>query len=110
MEKYLREPFSKIYLTTFKNQFFTECQSEFLPSGSCISQFLSVVHDINSSFGYDPTIDVRGVILEMSKAFDKVWHHGISFKLETYGAEGKFLNLKGTLMQIWKSPYIFKFI
>ena len=54
---------------------------------------LSFVHDINSSFGCDPTIDVIDVFLDISKAFDKVWHDGIRFKLETYGVKGKLLNL-----------------
>ena len=76
-----------------KNQFFTECQSGFLPGDSCISQLLSIVHDINSSFDCDLTIDVRGVFLDISKAFDKVWHDRILFKLETYGIKGKLLNL-----------------
>ena len=47
-------------------------------------------HDINSSFDCDSTIDVRG---DISKAFGKVWHDGIIFKLETYGVKGKLLNL-----------------
>ena len=54
---------------------------------------LSTIHDINSSFDCDPTIDVSGVFLDISKAFDKVWHDGIIFKLETYGIKGKLLNL-----------------
>ena len=90
----MREYFSKIYSTTFtKILFFTKCQSGFLPGDSCISQLLSIVHDINSSFDCDPTIDVRGAFLDISKVFDKVLHDGIIFKLETYGVKGKLLNL-----------------
>ena len=46
---------------------------------------LSIVHDINSSFDCDLTIDVRGVFLDISKAFDKFWQVGIVLKLKTYG-------------------------
>ena len=34
-----------------------------------------------------------GIFLDISKAFDKVWHDGIIFKLKAYGAEGELLSL-----------------
>ena len=49
-------------------------QSGFLPGDSCISQLLSIVHVMNSSFDWDPTQDDGGVFLDISKAFEKVWH------------------------------------
>ena len=85
--------FKDLFNCFHKNQLFTKCQPGFLPGDSWISQLLSTIHDINSSFDCDPTIDVSGVFLDISKAFDKVWHDGIIFKLETYGIEGKLLNL-----------------
>ena len=60
-----------------KNEIFTKCQSGFLPGYSCISELLSIVHDINSSFDCDPTQDVRGIFLDISIAFDKVWSQGL---------------------------------
>ena len=48
---------------------------------------------IYNSFAYNPSVDIRGVFLDIWKAFDKVWHDGLIFKLQTYGIDGKLLKL-----------------
>ena len=75
------------------NKLFTPSQSGFLPGDSCIAQLLSIIHEIQSAFYDNPTINVRGIFLGISKAFDKVWHDGLLFKLKTYGTEGDLLLL-----------------
>ena len=92
-EIYERIIFKKLFNRFHQNQLFAKYQSGFLRGNSCISQLLSIAREINSSFDCDPTIDVSGVFLDISKAFDKVWHEGILFKLKTYGVNGKVLNL-----------------
>ena len=59
-------------------------QSGFKPGDSCINQLLSIMHKIYKSF--DDGYEVRGVFLNISKAFDKVWHDGLIFN--TFTAKG----------------------
>ena len=89
--------FKDLFNYFHKNELFTKCQCGFLPGDSCNSQLLSIVHDINSSFDCDPTQDVRGIFLDISKTFDKLWHEGLLFKLKTYGVKGEPLNLRNYL-------------
>ena len=81
------------------NKLFTPSQSGFLPGDSCIAQLLSIIHEIQTSFDENPTVAVRGVFLDISKAFDKVWHKGLLFKLKIYGVEGQFLSSLGNYLE-----------
>ena len=68
-------------------------QSGFRPSDSCEYQLLSIVHDIYASFDCNPPHDVRGVFLDISKAFDRVWHEGPVYKIKSIGVTGLPLEL-----------------
>ena len=69
------------YLTTSK--LISDNQSGFKPGDSCINQLLSITHEIYHSL--DKGLEVRGVFLDISKAFDKVCHEGLILKLNQYG-------------------------
>ena len=75
------------------NRLFTLSQSGFRPGDSCIAQLLSIIHSIQTAFDENPIVDVRGVFLDLSKAFDKVWHDGIIFNLKAYSVEGELFSL-----------------
>ena len=74
-----------------ENKLISSNQSGFKPGDSCINQLLSITHEIYESF--DVGLEVRSVFLDISKAFDKVWHDGIIYKLTQNGISGNLLNL-----------------
>ena len=49
-------------------------QSGFRSNDSYVNQLLSVVHNLYKGFDAYPTLETPSVFLDMSKAFDKVWH------------------------------------
>ena len=52
---------------------------------------MSITHEIYQSF--ENGFEVRGIFLDISKAFDKVWHKGLIFKLKQNGVTGDLLNI-----------------
>ena len=76
-----------------KNKFLSDRQSGFRNGDSCVSQLLAITHEIYKGFDGRSSFESRGVFLDMSKVFDKVWHEGLLYKLKCYGVEGKFFNI-----------------
>ena len=78
--------FGKIFDSLFNyflsNKLVKPSQSRFLPGELCIAQLLSIIYEIQTVFDEKPTVDMRWVFLDISKAFDKVWHDNLIFKLK----------------------------
>ena len=74
-----------------ENDLISPKQSGFRPGDSCINQLLSINHEILSAF--DIGLEVRGLFLDVSKAFDKVWHAGLIYKLRQNGICGDLINI-----------------
>ena len=79
-------------------------QSGFKPGDRCINQLLSLTHEIYKSF--DDGFEVWADFLDISKAFDKVWHKGIIFKLKQNGISSKLLSVLSDFLKDRKQRVI----
>ena len=66
-------------------------QSRFRLGDSFVNQLLAITHEIYKSF--DEGFEVRAVFLDISNAFDKVWHEGLLLKLNQNDISGNLLKL-----------------
>ena len=80
-------------------------QSGFRPRDSCINQLLWITHELYQSF--DECFDVRSAFLDIFKAFDKVWHDDVIFKLKQNSISGKLLNLLPNFLRNRKQRVVF---
>jgi len=83
--------FDNLYGYIFKNNFISDKQSGYRKNDSTVKQLLSITHEIYKAF--DDSHELRAVFLDISRAFDRVWHEGIIFKLKTIGIEGEMINI-----------------
>ena len=81
--------FNEMFKLFIENELISSNQSSFKPGDSCVNQLVSITHWIYESF--DVNHENRGIFLDISEAFDKVWHDRILFKLTQNGISGNLL-------------------
>ena len=85
--------FDRLYNFLLQEELLNPNQSGFRLSDSCVNQLIAITHDIFEAFDCNPSLEVRSVFLDISKAFDKVWHKGLLYKLKSMGISSELYNL-----------------
>ena len=96
--------FKRLYEYLTENRLLTDKNSGFKKNDSTTNQLLKIVHQIYQDINEGK--DTCMVFLDVSKAFDKVWHTGLIFKLQKMCIRGNLLKwLKDYIrLYIWTSP------
>ena len=96
-DKMFEKIISNLYLCLNSNNLITKNQSgpppPSPPGDSTTNQLLFLVDEIHQVFEDRNSLEVRAVFLDISKAFDKMWHEGLLFKLKENGITGSLLKL-----------------
>ena len=91
--------FNSLFQYLENNNLLNPHQSGFCPGDSCVHQLLSITYEIYRSFNAYPSFEVRGIFLDMSKIFDRVWHEDLLFKLKRLGLSGKYYGLINSFLR-----------
>ena len=86
--------FNRIYYFILEENLLNPNQSCFHSSDSCLNQLLAHhTHEIFEAFDCKPPLEVKSVFLDISKAFDKVWHESLLCKLKSMVISGELHKL-----------------
>ena len=81
--------YDKLYTFLISNNLLTDKNSGFRSGDGTLYQLLAMSHELHEAL--DNGHDMRIVFMNMSKAFDKVWHKGVIFKLKRKEIDGLLL-------------------
>ena len=81
--------FKNLYKFLIDNNYSYKYQSGFLHRNSTVFQLIDIHHNICQAF--DNNLFSCIVFCDVSKAFDRVWHRGLLFKLRQNRIDGKLL-------------------
>ena len=76
-----------------ENKLLSAHQSGIPCNDSGVSQLITAVPEIYTAFNDNPTLETCEVFWDMSKAFDKAWHTGLFYILESMGVSGDLLKI-----------------
>ncbi|XP_053406441.1 uncharacterized protein LOC123527061 [Mercenaria mercenaria] len=88
-----------------QNNILSSYQSGFIRGDSTINQLVYIYNDICKAM--DDGKEVRVVFCDISKAFDRVWHKGLLFKLSTIGVCGNLLQWFKSYLTLRKQRVVF---
>jgi len=83
--------YDELYAFCTVNNILSSKQSGFRKSDGTVNQLLNLTDNVYKSF--EEKKEVAMVFLDISKAFDRVWHDGLVYKLQCVGIEGALLLL-----------------
>lgn len=95
---------SRLYNYCMENKLLTEKNSGFKRDDSTVNQLLNITNKITNAL--DRKEDACLIFLDISKAFDKVWHKGLLFKLRQFGINGSLLQWFNTYLSNRKQQVI----
>ncbi|MES9992730.1 MAG: reverse transcriptase family protein, partial [Candidatus Thiodiazotropha sp.] len=72
------------------NAIITTLQSGFVPGDSTVNQLIDIYNTFCKAL--DEGKEVRAIFCDVSKAFDRVWHRGLLYKLHSVGINGSLLH------------------
>ena len=85
--------FRAIFRFVIENSLLSSSQSSFKSKEFCVNQLISITHRVFRAFDENLSLEDHGVVLYLSKTFDRVWYKGLLNKLKSSGINGNLLDL-----------------